>query len=218
MKWGLFGGTFDPIHVGHLRCAEEMMEIFDLNRIIFVPASRPPHKLTGAITSFYHREQMIRLAIEGNPAFSFSDVENRRAGISYSVETVEYILDTYRLENLDLYLILGQDAFHAIRTWKDWERLLLLCNFAVMTRPGYENLGLNTILTPEFASRFTYDETAKGFRGPTGRMICFREVTFLDIASSNIRKRAREGKTINYLVPDAVRHYIVKNSLYQDPV
>jgi nicotinate-nucleotide adenylyltransferase len=216
MKWGLFGGTFDPIHIGHLRCAEEMIEIFDLNRIIFVPASRPPHKLTGAITPFYHREQMIRLAIEGNPAFSFSDVENRRAGVSYSVETVEYILDTYRLENLDLYLILGQDAFHAIRTWKDWERLLLLCNFAVMTRPGYEKLGLETILTPEFASRFTYDETVKGFRGPTGRVICFSEVTFLDIASSNIRKRAKERKTINYLVPDTVRHYIFKNSLYRD--
>ncbi len=116
MKWGLFGGTFDPIHIGHLRCAEEMMELFDLNRIIFVPASRPPHKINAAITPFYHREQMIRLAIEGNPAFSFSDVENRRAGTSYSVETVEYLLDKYRLENLELYFILGQDAFHAIRT------------------------------------------------------------------------------------------------------
>ena len=216
MKWGLFGGTFDPIHIGHLRCAEEMMEIFDLNRIIFVPASRPPHKINAAITPFYHREQMIRLAIEGNPAFSFSDVENRRAGTSYSVETVEYLLDKYRLENLELYFILGQDAFHAIRTWKDWERLLLLCHFAVMTRPGYVNQGLEAILSPEFASRFTYDETLKGYRGPTGQAIFFREVTFLDIASSNIRKRAREGKTINYLVPDAVRHYIVKNALYRD--
>jgi nicotinate-nucleotide adenylyltransferase len=216
MKWGLFGGTFDPIHIGHLRCAEEMIEIFDLNRMIFVPASRPPHKLNGTITPFYHREQMIRLAIEGNPAFTFSDVEDRRAGISYSVETVEYILDKYSLENLDLYLILGQDAFHAIRTWKDWERLLLLCHFAVMTRPGYVNQGLEAILTPEFASRFVYDEDAQGFRGPTGRLVSFREVTFLDIASSNIRKRAKEGKTINYLVPEAVRHYIVKNSLYWD--
>ena len=102
MKWGLFGGTFDPIHIGHLRCAEEMIEIFNLNRIIFVPASRPPHKLTGAITPFYHREQMIRLAIEGNPAFSFSDVENRRAGISYSVETVEYILDMVENNTRDM--------------------------------------------------------------------------------------------------------------------
>ena len=216
MKWGLFGGTFDPIHLGHLRCAEEMIEMFELNRIIFVPASRPPHKLNAAITPFYHREQMIRLAIEENPAFSFSDVENRRAGTSYSVETVEYLLDKYRLENLELFFILGQDAFHAIRTWKDWERLLVMCNFAVMTRPGYENKGLEAILTAEFASRFTYDETSRGYRGPTGQSIFFREVTFLDIASSNIRKRAREGKTITYLVPDAVRHYIVKNGLYQE--
>ena len=213
MKWGLFGGTFDPIHIGHLRCASEMLEIFDLNRIIFIPASRPPHKLTAAITPFYHREQMIRLAIEGNPAFSFSDVENRREVTSYSVETVEYVLDKYRLENLELYFILGQDAFHAIRTWKDWERLLLLCNFAVMTRPGYDHQGLETILGPECTSRFAYDESVRGFRGPTGHMIYFREVTFLDIASSNIRKRAKEEKDIRYLVTDEVRHYIVKTPL-----
>ncbi len=108
---------------------------------------------------------------------------------------MEYILDKYRLENLELYFILGQDAFHAIRTWKDWERLLLLCNFAVMTRPGYVNQGLETILTPEFASRFIYDEGVKGFRGPTGHMLYFREVTFLDIASSNIRKTGQGGES-----------------------
>src|SRR4030042_6614152 len=137
MKGGLFGGTFDPIHFGHLRCASEMLEIFDLNRIIFVPAARPPHRLYAAITPFHHREQMIRLASEGNPAFSFSEVENRRDGTSYSVETVEYILDKYRLENLDLYFILGQDAFHAIRTWKEGERLPRLGPFALLHRPGH---------------------------------------------------------------------------------
>jgi len=216
MKWGLFGGTFDPIHLGHLRCAAEMLEIFALNRIVFVPASRPPHKIDADITPFYHREQMIRLAIEGNPAFSFSDVENRRGGVSYSVETVEYILDKYRLENLELYFILGQDAFHAIRTWKDWERLLLLCHFAVMTRPGYANPGLEAIIGPEQASRFAYNERGQGFLGPTGHMIYFREVTFLDISSSNIRRRAKEAADIRYLVTEDVRHYIVKNSLYRD--
>jgi nicotinate-nucleotide adenylyltransferase len=215
MRWGLFGGTFDPIHIGHLRCASEMLEIFDLNRIIFVPAARPPHKLYAAITPFCHREQMVRLAIEGNPAFSFSDVENRREKTSYSVETVEYILDKHRLENLALYFILGQDAFHAIRTWKDWERILMLCHFAVMTRPGYGRRGLEETLGAEFASRFSYDENTRGFRGPTGQTIHFREVTFLDIASNNIRKRAKEGKDIRYLVADAVRHYIATNSLYK---
>ena len=217
MKWGLFGGTFDPIHIGHLRCASEMLEMFNLNRIIFVPAARPPHKLNAAITPFYHREQMIRLAIEGNPDFSFSDVENRREKTSYSVETVEYVLDKYRLENLELYFILGQDAFHAIRTWKEWERLLLMCHFAVMTRPGYGHRSLDETLGPEFASRFKYDETRHAFCGPTGHTISFRDVTFLDIASSNIRKRAQEGKDVRYLVPDGVRHYIVKNSLFRPP-
>ena len=215
MKWGLFGGTYDPIHLGHLRCAEEVLEIFDLNRIIFVPASKPPHKIDAEITSFYHREQMITLAIEGNPVFSFSNVEKERKDTSYSVETVEYILKKY-MENLELYFILGQDAFHAIQTWKDWQRLLLLCNFVVMTRPGYEDRGLEGILPADFASRFTYDDTVKGFRGPTGHFIYFRGVTFLDISSSDIRQRIRAGKSIKYLVPDAVRHYIAKNSLYRN--
>ncbi|MCX5845523.1 MAG: nicotinate-nucleotide adenylyltransferase [Deltaproteobacteria bacterium] len=215
MKWGLLGGTFDPIHTGHLRCAEEVLEIFDLNRIIVVPASKPPHKIDAAITSFHHREQMIMQAIEGNHVFSFSDVEKRREDTSYSVETVEYILKKY-MENLKLYFILGQDAFHAIQTWKDWQRLLLLCNFVVMTRPGYEDRGLEGILPADFASRFTYDDTLKGFRGPTGHIIFFRGVTFLDISSSDIRQRVREGKSIKYLVPETVRHYIVKNSLYKN--
>jgi len=215
MKWGLLGGTFDPIHTGHLRCAEEILEIFDLNRIIFIPASKPPHKIHGDITSFHHREQMITLAIEGNPVFSFSDVEKRRENTSYSVETVEYILKKY-MENLELYFILGQDAFHAIQTWKEWEKLLLLCNFVVMTRPGYENNGLEGILPLSFASGFTYDDQVKGFRGPTGHVIFFREVTFLDISSSNIRQRVKQGKSIKFLVPDTVRHYIAKNSLYKN--
>lgn len=217
MKWGLFGGTFDPIHLGHLRCAEEILELFDLNRIIFIPAARPPHKLNGEITPFFHREQMANLAIEGIPFFSFSNAENERAGTSYSVETVEFILNKY-LSNLELYFILGQDAFHAIQTWKDWEKLLVLCHFVVMTRPGYENKGLASIVTPDFANRFTYDPLLNGYRGPTDTTIYFREVTFLDISSSNIRQRVREGRSITYLVPEAVRQYILKNGLYRDPL
>lgn len=214
MKWGLLGGTFDPIHFGHLRAAEEMLKIFDLNRIIFIPASRPPHKLEAEITSFYHREQMVRLAIEGNVSFSFSDVENLKPGKSYSVETVEYILNKY-LENLELYFIIGQDAFQAITTWKDWEKLLLLCNFAVMTRPGYEPKDLGSILPADFASRFTYDQEIDGYKGTTGHVIYFRRVTFLDISSSRIRDDINAGQSVRYLMPDNVRNYITKNSLYK---
>ncbi len=214
MRWGLLGGTFDPIHFGHLRGAEEMLEIFNLNRIIFVPSSRPPHKLEADITSFNHREQMIRLAIEDNVNFSFSEVEKLRAGKSYSVETVEYILNKY-MEDLELYFIVGQDAFQAVTTWKDWERLLLLCNFAVMTRPGYDDMRLNQILPKEFAAKFTYDKKIDGFKGPTGHTIYFRHTTFLDISSSRMREMVGEGKSIKYLTTDKVRQYITKNALYK---
>ncbi len=213
MKWGLFGGTFDPIHAGHLRCAEEIREIFDLHRIIFVPAARPPHKREETITPFHHRERMVRLAIENNPAFSLSAAERERGGTSYSVETVERILGERR-EDIALYFVLGQDAFRAITTWKEWEKLLLLCHFAVMTRPGYENQGLRGIVPDAFAERFTYEADDEGYRGPTGRVIFFRQVTFLDISSSDIRRRAGEGKSIAYLVPEPVRRYILTNRLY----
>lgn len=214
MKWGLLGGTFDPIHFGHLRAAEEMLKIFDLNRIIFIPSSHPPHKLEAEITSFYHREQMAQLAIEGNVAFSFSDVENLKPGKSYSVETVEYILNKY-MEDLELYFIIGQDAFQAITTWKDWEKLLLLCNFAVMTRPGYEPKGLKDILPADYSARFTYDKESDGYHGPSGHFIYFRQVTFMDISSSRIREMMNTGQSVRYLLPDSVRNYIVKNSLYK---
>jgi len=214
MRWGLLGGTFDPIHYGHLRGAEEMLGIFNLNRIMFVPSSRPPHKLEAEVTAFNHREQMIRLAIEDNVNFSFSEVEKLRAGKSYSVQTVEYILNKY-MEDLELYFIVGQDAFQAVTTWKDWERLLLLCNFAVMTRPGYDDMRLNEILPKEFAEKFTYDKKIDGFKGPTGHTIYFRHTTFLDISSSRMREMVGEGKSIKYLTPDKVRQYISKNSLYK---
>ncbi len=214
MRWGLFGGTFDSIHFGHLRGAEEMLQLFNLNRIIFVPSSRPPHKLEAEISPFHHREQMIRLAIEENVNFSFSEVEKLRAGKSYSVETVEYILSKY-MKDLELYFIVGQDAFQAVTTWKDWDRLLLLCNFAVMTRPGYDNMTLDEILPKTFASQFKYNQDTDGFDGPTGHAIYFRHVSFLDISSSRMRAMIKIGQSIRYLTPDKVRQYIAKHALYR---
>ncbi|NQU04203.1 MAG: nicotinate-nicotinamide nucleotide adenylyltransferase, partial [Syntrophaceae bacterium] len=93
MRCGLFGGTFDPIHTGHLRCAQEILEDLNLDRIIFIPASQPPHKTEVDITPFYHRKKMMKLAVEGNPSFSISDIEDMRDGKSYSVETIRHFLD-----------------------------------------------------------------------------------------------------------------------------
>jgi nicotinate-nucleotide adenylyltransferase len=213
MKWGLLGGTFDPIHVGHLRCAEEVREMFGLDRIIFIPAARPPHKADGEISAFAHRAEMVRLAIASNPHFNVSDVEQQREGTSYSIDTVEYYQHQHP-KDLELYFIVGQDAFQAIQTWKNWERLLQMCHFIVMTRPGYENRGLAGIVPPAFAATFTCQEKDQGFLGPRGYAIYFREVTFLDISSSRIRQEAREVRSLQYLVPDPVRDYINRQGLY----
>ncbi len=214
MRWGILGGTFDPIHVGHLRCAEEIGELFALDKVLFVPASRPPHKENAAITPFEHRENMIRLAVSGNSAFSFSDMENRRKGKSYSVDTVEAIVSDGRGE-MELYFILGMDAFKLIQTWKDWKRILSLCNFIVMTRPGSSEESLAGILPPDFAGLFTYDDGLKGYKGPSGHCIFFQQVSYLDISSSDIRERVKEGKSIRYLVPDSVLAYIIEQGCYR---
>jgi len=211
MKWGLFGGTFDPVHLGHLRCAQEVLELFALDKILFIPAGIQPLKVDRDILPFHHREQMIRLAIEGNPSFAVSDIEDRRGGRSYSVETVRHFLDTAP-DGTELFFILGQDAFHGIPMWKEWQELLRLCNFVVMTRPGHETKDLTGVFPPDVASLFHYDKAAGGFRGSADRSIFFRGLTLLDISSTDIRNRVREHLSIRYLVPDPVRHYILKSS------
>ena len=213
MKWGLFGGTFDPIHFGHLRAAQELLALLHLDRVIFIPAAFPPHKTARLITPFEHRLQMVRLAIAGNDSFSLSDVESRRQGKSYSIDTVRHFLASHD-KNLELYFITGQDAFDAITTWYEWEKLLSLCHFIVITRPGYDNRGLTGIFPEDYASRFNYDEILHGYRGPAGCVLHFRDVTFLDISSSRIRQSVKAGQSVRYLTPDPVRQYITANNLY----
>jgi nicotinate-nucleotide adenylyltransferase len=214
MRWGLFGGAFDPIHHGHLRCVEDVREQLALERVFFIPVARPPHRDQEGLAPFEHRLRMVQLAIEGNPVFAFSDVENRRDGVSYSIQTVAHFMDTAP-PGTELFFIVGQDAFLAIRTWREWERLLSLCSFVIMTRPGYERVGLETVLTPETAVRYSYEPIADRFRGPAGTCLYFRAVTFLDIAASNIRERVAAGRSIAYLTPAPVQRYIEEYGLYR---
>jgi nicotinate-nucleotide adenylyltransferase len=211
MKWGLFGGTFDPVHLGHLRCAEEVLELFGLDKVLFIPAGIQPFKTGRDILSFHHRAEMLRLAIEDNPLFTISDIEERRGGRSYSIETVRHFLDTSP-DGTELYFILGQDAFHEIPMWKEWQELVRLCHFVVMTRPGYETKNLTGVFPPDVASLFHYDDAADGFREPDGRFIFFRGLTLLDISSTDIRNRVKAHRSIRYLVPDSVCDYILRNS------
>jgi len=215
MKWGLFGGTFDPIHVGHLRCAEEVREIFDLDRIIFIPAARQPLKTEQDITPYVHRARMVELAIQDNPAFTLSDLEEQRGGTSYSIDTVTAFLNNAP-ENREFYFIVGQDAFREIQRWKDWPLLLRRCHFIVMTRPGYEAEDLPAILTKGIAKRYRYDHVEDGFTGPTGTSIYFRRLTFLEISSTDIRARLTKRQSIRYLVPETVHEYIATTNIYRN--
>ena len=214
MKWGIFGGTFDPVHLGHLRCAEEIREAFTLDKIIFVPSHRQPLKRTGGITPFPHRAEMLQLAIEGNRFFKLSDIEHRRGGTSYSIETIEDFLSRGG-KACTLYFITGQDAFQDIRLWKDWRRLLARCHFIVMTRPGYEPKSLEGILGAPDAAGYRYAKREDCYRKPGGKALYFRRTTFLDISSTDIRRRLAHGDSIRFLVPEPVRAYITLRRLYK---
>ena len=214
MKWGLFGGTFDPIHFGHLRAAQELLEILGLERVVFITAFLPPHKTERVISPFEHRLQMVSLAVSDNKRFAFSDVENQRPGKSYSIDTVRYFLNSHD-ENIEMYFITGQDAFDAITTWHQWEKLLSLCHFVVMTRPGYESRGLAHILPNDIAASYVYHGSEECFQGPQGSRIYFLKTTFLDISSSAIRKNIQQGLSVQYLVPQQVIRFINEKNLYR---
>ena len=213
MKWGILGGAFDPIHLGHLRSAEEIRELFGLERILFIPGHIPPHKSFAQVSSFTHRAEMVRLAVADNPFFFFSDAEKDPHAMSYSVETLAYLRKQYG-DALELYFIIGQDAFQAIATWKEWKRLFAMCHFVVISRPTYETRDLCGIFPPSFARSFSYGEEEQAFSGPDNKKVYFRNVSPLDISSSNIRIRVGKGESVRYLVPEAVHLYINANGLY----
>ena len=136
MRIGVLGGTFDPIHVGHLIIAETVRDEMALDKVLFIPAAAPPHKQRQPITAAADRLELVRLAVEGNAAFEPSDIEITRGGISYTIETVEALRRSHG-EEADLYFIIGADTVPELRTWKDIDHLVRLCTFVVVARPGH---------------------------------------------------------------------------------
>lgn len=211
---GLFGGTFNPVHFGHLRPAEEIGESLGLEKVIFIPSSCPPHKERGGILPGSLRAEMVRLAIAGNPRFSLSEVELNRPGKSYSVETITH----FRREigpGAELYFILGLDAFREVNTWKEYPALFSLCHFVVMTRPGFEKKFEPAHLPIEIASDFCYDGLAVGYRNKSGFFVFPREITALEISSTMVRNLLCQGRSVRYLLPPEVEDFIRRNHLYQ---
>ena len=213
-KIGLFGGTFNPIHLGHLRSAEEIRESFELGQVIFIPASSPPHKDKDDILPASQRAQMVRLAIADNPRFAFSEVELRRPGKSYSVETITHFRRQFGPDT-ELYFILGLDAFLEINTWKEYAALFALCHFIVMTRPGFEKKFTPEHLPIEMAKYFCYDSQRGGYAHHSGFFVFPKEITALDIYSTQIRQNIREHHSVKYLLPEPVETFIYQNELYR---
>jgi nicotinate-nucleotide adenylyltransferase len=216
MNIGLFGGTFDPIHWGHLRSAEEVREAFTLDRVVFIPTSKPPHKRGQTTTESRDRLAMVRLAVARNPYFKVSTVEIRRAGVSYSIDTVRYFVNRHKGKDV-FFFILGLDAFREIGTWKDFEQLFPLCNFIVTSRPGSRDS--NPLRGTSVAVRrvFCYDFYRKMYRHRSGTSLEFLKLTDFAVSASGIRERVREGRSIRYLVPPAVEAYIRRRGLYREP-
>jgi nicotinate-nucleotide adenylyltransferase len=212
-RLGLFGGTFNPIHYGHLRAAEEVCEALALHRLWFIPAGHPPHKTTPAITPFEVRLEMSRLAVGDHPVMSVSDLEGRRPGRSYSIETLRQI----RREvgpAWELYFILGLDAILEIATWKDYKDLFTLSHFVVLDRPGYDRQRLGKVLLGEVHPLFRPLQMERSFQHPSGHNVVLQETTLMDISGTGIREMVHHGRSIRYLLPEAVREYIITHKLY----
>ena len=215
---GLFGGTFNPVHLGHLRGAEEIREAFGLQQVIFIPAAIPPHKVAEEVIEAKHRLEMVRLATATNPFFSTTDIELSRPEKSYSIDTIRY----FRERHQDVFFfILGRDAFVEIETWKEFQRLFSLCNFIVMTRPGFQKTLSTSVrvdsdspLPEALVPVFRYDQEIKGWIHNSGHTLHSKEITVLDISSTKVRELIEKGESVRYLVPGEVEAYIQKNRLY----
>jgi nicotinate-nucleotide adenylyltransferase len=225
MRIGLFGGTFNPIHFGHLRPILEIKESFALDRVCFVPSSLPPHKAPVGIADAKDRYRMIELAIAEQADFMVSDAELDRPGPSYSIDTVCHFQST--LSEMDrLYLILGMDAFLEIDTWKSFEAFFDRVAFIVMNRPAerspeYRLAGQTAEASLE---AFVKDKISVKYRFSAGRSCYIHDekkpiftasVTGLNISATKIRDLIRQGRSIRYLVPEPVAEFIQTKGLYR---
>ena len=212
---GLFGGTFNPIHSGHLKAAKVVQRACTLQKILFIPSFIPPHKGSDKVVSAAHRLSMVELAIEGNPGFIASDIEIEEGGKSYSILTLFKIIKIYPVAHF--FFILGVDAFLEIETWKDYKSLLDQCSFIVISRRGYRLQEARTVLGKEYSARM-FDLSDGGFveTGLTnGHKIFLLPFDAIDVSSTVLRKRLGKQLSIEGLVPSSVEKYIQRNKLYQ---
>lgn len=196
---GIFGGTFNPIHIGHLVIAEAAREEYNLEKVIFVPASHPPHKHFDIATDNI-RYEMVKLAVADNPYFEVSNMELRRPGLSYTVDTMRCFHKEYP-ENTEFYFIVGMDTLLELPTWKYVDELIQLCHFLGALRPNYRT-DLSDVLA---------------YFGDIGReRIHYLHTPQLEISATDLRERLRKGKSVRYLMPKQVAEWLLANNVYRE--
>jgi len=221
MRLGLFGGSFNPIHNGHLTIARQAREILTLDRILFIPTGDPPHKQHGALAPARHRYEMVRLAIGADPTFAISDIEIARQGKSYSIDTVRALRQQHG-PSTALFFLIGLDAFIDLPSWREPEALLAACSFVVISRPGqtYRTLASLPILPKIDTDRLA--SLDNGLVGrldlplPSGREVICLPLPPCPISASDIRSRIRRGAALANLLPPPVESYILRHQLYQE--
>lgn len=198
-KIGILGGTFDPIHNGHLIIAEMIREAFGLDKVIFIPSGNPPHKKLQLVTDAEHRYNMVCGALKDNPYFEGSRIEVEREGYTYTIDTLNVLNEQYK-GIATVHYIIGADVLYDLLTWRDYEKVFQTCGFIAALRPGAD--------IQRFRERIRYLETTFSAR------ILEAEIPLIEISATMIRDRVKEGKSIKYLVPRAVESYIKKEGLY----
>lgn len=210
---GILGGTFNPVHFGHLRMAQELADALNLDTVHFIPAANPPHKNAPAISAD-QRAAMVKLAIAGNDTFVFDDRELHRPGASYTLDTLLSLREELG-QQASITLFMGSDAFTKFDTWHRWQEIIRLCHIALVQRPQVRSHEHQLPKTLETFLHNHYTENGDDLHQQPSGLATMRQVTALDISSTAIRHALQHGDSVRYLMPDSVCDYIRQHQLYR---
>lgn len=216
MRVGLFGGTFDPIHLGHIQVATEIKKSFDLDQLYMIPSAIPPHKKRQGVADAQDRLNMTRIAVSNREGFLVSDVELSRSGPSYTIDTIDHFRRVFP-KNTPIFLILGMDAFLEIDTWMSYSKLFQRLPLIIMSRPGTEHVSfqqLTTYIQDKISKNYQFQQNKNRFVHQTKQPINLVTVTPYDISSTSIRNLIFQKKPTQDLIPEEIEHYIKKKGLY----
>ncbi|MDY6903985.1 MAG: nicotinate (nicotinamide) nucleotide adenylyltransferase [Thermodesulfobacteriota bacterium] len=215
MNRGLFGGTFNPVHNGHIQIVDTIRKAFALDEMVVIPAANPPHKNLDTMADAEDRLEMTRLAFESMPGITVSDVELRRTGRSYTIDTIDFFLNNTNQRHL--YLIMGLDAFLEIHTWKSFMAILTMVPVIIIHRPDEdrETIPFEEYLKSTISNCYTFSKDRGGYIHDTLQPVFFYPSLCIDISSTGIRERLNAGRSVDDFVPPAVATFIKNKGLYQ---